>query len=114
MPRPCVKFALSHPNDEDLQEKCEHEHPSACSHCVELSVGLDKVEQAIKGEHTQFYRKEQQEDMLYDFQRSAKAVNHWKSHIMRSANQERAKQDILEQLDSTSNLIIMDWAMKFV
>ena len=52
--------------------------------------------------------------MLHDFQRSAKAVNHWKSHIMRSANQERAKQDILEDLDSSSNLIIMDWAMKFV
>ena len=113
-PDHCVKFALSDPNDEDLQEKCEHEHTFACSHCVELSVCLDKVEQAIKGEHTQFYSKEQQEDMLYDFQRSAKTVNHWKSHIMRSANQERAKQDILEDLDSSSNLIIMDWAMKFV
>ena len=44
-------------NDEDLQEKCKHEHTSACSHCVELSVCLDKVEQAIKGEHTQLYSK---------------------------------------------------------
>ena len=52
--------------------------------------------------------------MLYDFQRSTKAVNHWKSHIMRSENQKRAKQDILEDLHSSSNLMMMDWAMKFV
>ena len=52
--------------------------------------------------------------MLYDFQRSAKAVNHWKPHIMRSENQKRAKQDILGDLHSSSNLMIMDWAMKFV
>ena len=52
--------------------------------------------------------------MLHDFQRSAKAVNHWKSHIMRSENQKRAKQDILEDLHSSSNLMMMDWAMKFV
>ena len=52
--------------------------------------------------------------MLYDFQRSAKAVNHWKTHIMRSENQQRAKQDIPEDLHSSSNLMIMDWTMKFV
>ena len=33
---------------------------------------------------------------------------------MRSANQERAKQDVLNQLDSSSKLLVMDWAMKFL
>lgn len=32
---------------------------------------------------------------------------------MRTTNQERAKQEILENLDPSSNLIVMDWAMKF-
>ena len=32
---------------------------------------------------------------------------------MRSANQESAKQDVLKGLDYSSNLIVMDWAMKF-
>ena len=33
---------------------------------------------------------------------------------MRTTNQERAKQAILENLDPSSNLIVMDWAMKFL
>lgn len=32
---------------------------------------------------------------------------------MRTTNQERAKQEILQNLDPSSNLIVMDWAMKF-
>ena len=38
----------------------------------------------------------------------------WKAHIMRTANQERAKQDVLAKLNSRSCLIVMDWAMKFL
>ena len=52
--------------------------------------------------------------MLYDFQKAAKAINQWKAHIMRSTNQDRAKQDILENLGCSSDLIVMDWAMKFL
>ena len=52
--------------------------------------------------------------MLYDFQKAAKAINQWKAYIMRSTNQDRAKQDILENLDCSSDLIVMDWAMKFL
>ncbi len=33
---------------------------------------------------------------------------------MRTVNQERAKQHILEKLDSSSRLVVMDWAMKFL
>ena len=34
--------------------------------------------------------------------------------MMRTTNQERAKQELLENLDPSSNLIVMDWAMKFL
>ena len=33
---------------------------------------------------------------------------------MRAANQERAKQDIMDVLDSSSALILIDWVMKFL
>ena len=33
---------------------------------------------------------------------------------MRSVNQEFAKQDIIARLDEKSNLLVMDWAMKFL
>ena len=33
---------------------------------------------------------------------------------MGTTNQERTKQEILENLDPSSNLVVMDWAMRFV
>ena len=37
-----------------------------------------------------------------------------KAHIMRSVNQECAKQDLIAKLDQTSCLLVIDWAMKFL
>ena len=36
----------------------------------------------------------------------------WKAHIIRSINQEEAKQDSLKTPDAPSAILIMDWAMK--
>ena len=76
--------------------------------CDEIVVCLDKIEQVIKNVCTKFYSEEQQEDILYDFHWASKAINNWKAHIMRSTNQDPAKQDVLEKLNCSSNLIIMD------
>ena len=51
---------------------------------------------------------------MYDIEKSSNAIVQWKAHIMRSVNQESAKQDILTKLDQSSCLIVMDWAMKFL
>lgn len=113
-PDHCVKFGLSDPNDSDLKEQCAHEHTTSCRQCDDITICLDKIEKAIKSEDCKFYSTEQQEDILYDFERATKAISQWKAHILRSANQERAKQEILENLDPNSNLVVMDWAMKFL
>ena len=113
-PDHCVKFGLSDPNDSDLKEQCAHEHTTSCGECDDITIRLDMIEHVIKSKDTKFYSKEQQEDILYDFERSRKAISLWKAHIMRTTNQERAKQEILENLDPSSNLIVMDWAMKFL
>ena len=34
--------------------------------------------------------------------------------MMRTTNQERAKQELLENLDPSSYLIVLDWATKFL
>ena len=113
-PDHCLKFALSDASDSDLKEQCGHEHQTSCSQCDDISICLDKIGNVIKSKDTKFYSKEQQEDIIYDFERATKAINQWKAHIMRSTNQERAKQELLEKLDPSSNLIVMDWAMKFL
>ena len=110
----CRKFSLSDPDNSELQERCTHDHTSTCSQCEGIKVCLINIEEAIEDKHVKMYSDEQRGDFLYDFKKAEKAINQWKNHIMRSANQERAKQDVLNQLDSSSKLLVMDWAMKFL
>ena len=62
------------------------------------------------------YSKEYQEDLLYDFEQARTDILQWKAHILRSVNQEKAKQDVMRNLnrDESSALVVMDWAMKFL
>ncbi|KAK3736570.1 hypothetical protein QZH41_003144 [Actinostola sp. cb2023] len=50
----------------------------------------------------------------FEFTESVHSVSAWKAHLLRSCNQDDAKQDALQMLDETSCLVIMDWAMKFL
>ena len=51
---------------------------------------------------------------MYDFEQSSTDILQWKAHILRSANQDKAKQDIITNLNDSSALVVMDWAMKFL
>ena len=110
----CRRFALSDPNDVDFQNECQHSHSTACKQCDELRVTLDEIETSIQNHSNCLYSQEQREDLLYDFKSSKNGILLWKSHIIRSLNQESAKQEVLQNLDSQSVLIVADWAMKFL
>ena len=45
---------------------------------------------------------------------SKQYLNAWKSHFLRSANQDECRLDILKELDESSVLIGLDWAMKYL
>ena len=60
------------------------------------------------------YGLEQREDLLYEFDRAKSDIILWKAHIIRSINQEEAKQDALRAADDTSAILIMDWPMKLL
>lgn len=73
------------------------------------------MQQIVKDNKTlSFYSEDQKIDLLYDIQKSSEAIVQWKAHIMRSVNQECAKQDIIAKLDQTSCLLVIDFAMKFL
>ncbi|KAK3713304.1 hypothetical protein QZH41_000682 [Actinostola sp. cb2023] len=115
-PDHCRKFGLSDPIDPDFQEHCTHQHTLRCSQCDDIASCLHKIQQIVKVDKTMnFYSKEQQDDLLYDIEKATESIFQWKAHIMRSVNQECAKQDVLTKLtDQSSCLIVMDWAMKFL
>ena len=69
---------------------------------------------AIEGSSWKPYNCEQRENVLFDFDRAPSDILLWKAHIVRSINQEEAKQDALKSEDPQSAILIMDWAMKFL
>ena len=52
--------------------------------------------------------------MMFDYKECVQDINAWKAHLLHSVNQKEAKQDVLDQLNEESCLIVMDWAMKFL
>ncbi|KAK3751918.1 hypothetical protein QZH41_007936 [Actinostola sp. cb2023] len=78
------------------------------------NVVRTEVKQGIEGSSWTPYSLEQQEDLLYDFDHAQSDILLWKAHILRSINQEEAKQDALKAADSESAILIVDWAMKFL
>ena len=68
----------------------------------------------IRGSSWNPYNEEHREDLLYDFERARSDIQQWKAHILRSINQDEAKHDVLKMGDSSSTLVVMDWAMKFL
>ena len=85
-----------------------------CEQCEQLKATLDEMEESIKKHSSHLYSQEQKHDLLYDFERSKNCIFLWKSHALRSVNQESAKQEALQSLDSQSVLVVIDWAMKFL
>ena len=114
-PDHCRKFGLSDPNDLDFQEQCTHQHTRSCPQCEEITLCLEKIHLTVKDDKSlNFYSQTQQDDLMYDIEKSSNAIVQWKAHKMRSVNQESTKQDILTKLDQSSCLIVMDWATKFL
>ena len=93
---------------------CTHQHIESCDQRQTLKAVLDEVEAEISGSSCNPYSQEHREDLLYDFERARSDLQQWKAHILRSINQDEAKQDVLKTEDSCSALIVMDWAMKFL
>jgi hypothetical protein len=57
---------------------------------------------------------DEQDDLLYLYKEGVKAINAWKAHQLISLQQDKARRDILDKLDSASVLLTQDWAMKFL
>lgn len=112
-PDHCKRYALSDPQDKDFQEHCTHEHCDVCDKCEKLKDVIQAVADKIESPSISFYSTEQKEDLKYDLNQAEEMIYQWKSHIMRAENQDRSKQNVLNNLQSNSLFIIMDWAMKF-
>ena len=55
-----------------------------------------------------------QDELPLMIEKAKRDINAWKTNLLRSVNQDKARLDILRDLDDTSVLLVQDWAMKFI
>ena len=111
VPDHCRRYSLSVESDSDFTTTCNHQYDSVCERCnlfptvlqeVEMQLGEAKVPCDVK------------EEMKFVLTQAKKNIEAWKAHTIRSVNQDAARLDILNALDDTSVLVVLDWAMKFI
>ncbi|CAH3046708.1 unnamed protein product, partial [Porites lobata] len=107
----CTVHALSDSSAWEFRGECDHEHCYECERCESLEEVLKQVaEKQDKADMTE----EERVKWRFEYTESVRNIKAWKTHLLRSSNQDEAKQHILEKLDDNSCLVIMDWAMKFL
>ena len=109
----CRRYALSDPKDSDFQQLCDHEHLMKCSDCETLKFVLEDIEDKVQILCQDPRTHDQRDDILHDLRQAKKDILEWKSHIMRSVNQEKTKEEMISRLDDSTVMAMMDWAMKF-
>ena len=105
-PDHCSMFALSDPSEPEFSEECNHAHDLVCNDCERLYY----LEVLMKNA----FSDPQVEDKLHDVLVSLESIYAWKSHLLRVVHQDRARQEVLDEVDSSKIFITQDFAMKFL
>jgi hypothetical protein len=107
----CVIFALCDKNENEFQQTCDHAHDDLCLDCTNLSQTLEQIKQIMVDTIS---TKDDLERLLYKFQFYQQTIHAWKSHQLRSFNQDLCREYIIENLTNDSVYITLDWAMKWL
>ena len=104
IPDHCSGYALSDPKDTDYQFICSHNHKECCGQCSRLAVTIEEIEKAIEKTMigTEDSSKEVKDELVFLTGKAKRDINAWKSHLLRSVNQDKARLDILQVLDDAS------------
>lgn len=107
----CYVFALSDSGDNKFSKECHDDHCTVCNECEQLKNVLKDIEckckETVKNDIKLY------DDLLYHVKTSQTFIENWKAHILRSGNQDRAKQDFFKLVSPNTAAILIDWAMKF-
>ena len=107
----CTTHALSDPSQKCYERPCQQKHDVTCKSCASLANVMEEIAAEIDNAAID---EEQKTRMKHECKQYVEAINAWKAHLLRTVNQEEAKQDALAGLDAQTCLIVMDWAMKFL
>ncbi|CAC5366870.1 unnamed protein product [Mytilus coruscus] len=104
-----MKYALSSQDQDHFQSCCDHDHDHVCEHCEQISELLHAISKLVNE-----CQVSDKDIYLYTFSQAKEKILNWKCHIIRSRNQGVAKSDLLDSLEESEVVIVLDWAMKYL
>ena len=107
----CTVFALSDPIKEKFSGECYHDHNQACPECKGIVDALTAIEDTLRNGDLDLTEK-QKERERWDLDNSVSSIDAWKTHLLRTFQQDQARQNTLDRLDDQTIMVINDWAMK--
>ncbi|VDI06190.1 Hypothetical predicted protein [Mytilus galloprovincialis] len=105
----CRKYALSRQDQDHFQSCCDHDHDHVCEHCEQISELLHAISKLVNE-----CQVPDKDIYLYKFSQAKEKILNWKCHKIRSRNQGAAKSDLLDSLEESEVVIVLDWAMKYL
>ena len=112
-PDHCIVYALNDTTSSQFKGQCTHNHTDTCDRCEQLRQLLQMLKNMINN-HELSITDQQRMRLTFNLEKASEDIYEWKAHILRTVNQEQAKQTALRNLDNSSILVVMDWAMKFL
>lgn len=107
----CTGSSLSDPHNDAFAQHCDHTHDMSCPSCSQLDEVLSNIMKMINSPKLTL-TDEQQSRITFGVTHAMEAIANSKAHMLRTVNQEQAKEETLGALNDQSVLVIMDWAMK--
>ena len=103
----CPEFALSDSTDKLLKQPNKTNNEAICQECIELFCAMKEVRNiAINNSASQ--------DLLYDIDIATKDIFDYMKHLMRDAQQKKAKKFAFEKLDNETAFWLKDYCQKII
>ena len=109
----CTSYSLSDTQNDAFSKECNHSHDTSCNLCCELDEVLCNINK-MRNSSELTLTDQQQSQVDFDVHQAEEAIQRWKAHLLRTVNQEQAKEETLTKLNTERVLIVMDWAMKYL
>ena len=93
-PDHCRYCEVSDPKKEEFRECCTHSHLIECDRCQELQNLFDSLDETIGNVINSSKISDEIADLLFLINDSKDKIELWKSHILRSVNQDEGKNDV--------------------
>ena len=90
---------------------CDHAHCDSCDRCLLVSSVVREIEEGLA---TAKCSDNDKEELAFVISQAKQSIECWKAHLLRSVNQDECRLDILSSLSSSSILLVLDWAMKYL